>query len=162
MNSSQWLTFSHFCAMSLPQPSLKTKIHQGIEMVWDRARKKWILLTPEEYVRQALIHFLVDELAYPLNWIAVEKQIKVNGLVKRFDALVYDKNHQPWLLVECKAPSIAITAEVFDQIARYNLHFSAPFLVVTNGRDLFCAKVHREPELIEWLEHLPPLDRTND
>ncbi len=124
-------------------------------MVWDIVRRKWMVLTPEELVRQAMIHYLHTQRGYPLNWMAVEKQILVNGMKKRFDILVYNTNMQPWLMVECKAPEIALSKSTFDQIARYNLTIGVTLLAVTNGHDLFCAQINPDNQEITWLEDIP-------
>jgi len=143
--------------MPLPIPNLKTMQSGDQTLVWDIVRKKWVVLTPEEMVRQATIHYLHYHQSYPLQWMAVEKQILLHGLKKRFDLLIYDRQAKPWLMVECKAPTVAIDGSVFDQIARYNLQYKVPYLIVTNGDQFFCAKIDHEYQTIDWLSELPPL-----
>ncbi len=96
-------------------------------------RKKWLVFTPEEYVRQHVLHWLVQEKQVPLSYIAVERQITVNKLKKRFDILVFNKAHEPILIVECKAPDIVLNTDVVLQITNYNNAFAANLLMVTNG-----------------------------
>jgi hypothetical protein len=141
--------------MQLPHPALRFLQKNEQTLVWDIARRKWVQFTPEEHVRQAVIHYFSNQLGIPLSWMAVEKQITLFGRKKRFDLLVYESGDKPWLMVECKAPKVAITAATFDQVARYNLAFQVPYLVVTNGEELFCAKIDTENKLITWIETIP-------
>jgi hypothetical protein len=123
--------------------------------IFDAIRKRYLVLTPEEWVRQNFIEFLVRERNFPRGLIAVEKGLKLNGMQKRTDILVYAKNTQPLLMVECKAPEIKIEQKVFDQIARYNLHFKLPYLVVTNGLNHYCAKINIETKSFNFLKDIP-------
>lgn len=100
--------------------------------IWDPIRKKWVALNPEEWVRQHVIHYLVTQ-RFPASRIAIERQLEVNGLRKRFDLLVFDELGMPELLVECKAPDVVITERTMLQIATYNSHYKAKTLLVTNG-----------------------------
>ena len=102
--------------------------------IFDIIRKKFILLTPEEWVRQHVVWFLIEEKKYPKSLVNVEKVITLNGLTKRYDIVVYNKNGGIEILVECKAPSVKIDQTTFDQIARYNMVLNANYLMVTNGR----------------------------
>jgi hypothetical protein len=119
--------------LNFPTYKFKTKREQDINYVFDIIRKKYVILTPEEWVRQHVVHYLITEKKYPPSLIAVERGLNVNGRQKRFDVLAFNKNGQPKLLVECKSPDIEIGKTVFEQIAVYNSQFSAPFLLVTNG-----------------------------
>ena len=101
--------------------------------MFDAIRKVWLLLTEEEWVRQNFVAYLVKELQYPETLIALEKEIVLNGLRKRFDILVYDKTHQPWMLVECKAPEVLLSEDVLQQALRYNITVPVNYLVITNG-----------------------------
>lgn len=123
--------------------------------IFDIIRKKFILLTPEEWVRQHVIHFLITTLKYPKSHINVEKVMKINGLIKRYDIVVFDKMGQILILVECKSTEIKINQTVFDQIARYNLTLKAPFLMLTNGLNHFFCKMDFENEAYVFLETLP-------
>ena len=126
--------------LNLPQYSVRLKEEGGKQFIFDIVRKKYLVLTPEEWVRQNFIHFLINDKNYPAGLIAVEKGLKLNELQKRADVLVY-KNAQPMVLIECKAPGIKISREVFEQIARYNMVFKVPYLLVTNGMQHYCAKI---------------------
>ncbi|HEY5968898.1 MAG TPA: type I restriction enzyme HsdR N-terminal domain-containing protein [Chitinophagaceae bacterium] len=117
-----------------PEPVFRFKEENGKEMIFDFIRKQWLLLSEEEWVRQNFIQFLVQELKYPLDLIAVEKEIQLGDLKKRFDILVYDRDHKPWMLVECKAGEISLDEKVLYQVLRYNISMPANFLVITNGQ----------------------------
>lgn len=107
---------------------------EGKEYIFDPFRKKWVRLTPEEWVRQNFLQYLVQEKKYPASLIAVEKEIMVGELKKRFDILVY-KNDQPWLLVECKEMNVIVDESVFQQLLRYQQKLSASYLIITNGNE---------------------------
>jgi hypothetical protein len=119
--------------LNFPTYKFKTKSEQNTNYVFDIVRKKYVVLTPEEWVRQHVIHYLVTEKKYPQSLLAVERGLTINGRKKRFDVLAFNKNGQPHLLIECKSPDIDIKKAVFEQIAVYNSQFKAPFLLVTNG-----------------------------
>lgn len=102
-------------------------------MIFDLVRKKWLQLTPEEWVRQHLLNYLIQLEAYPAASIAVEKEVQLNDTKKRFDVVVYDRALKPFLVVECKAPYVALDRLVIDQALRYNLSLKAPFLMISNG-----------------------------
>jgi hypothetical protein len=119
--------------VSYPEPVFRFKKKEGKEMIFDAIRKKWLQLNEEEWVRQNFIQFLVQEMKYPLELIAVEKEIQLGDLKKRFDILVYDKGHNPWMLVECKAAEITLDEKVLHQVLRYNISMPATFLIITNG-----------------------------
>lgn len=110
--------------------------------IFDPIRRKRILLTPEERVRQQIIHFLIDQRGVPAGLIQIEKGLMVNGLSKRFDILVHNAHGDPILLVECKAKNINLGQDTFDQVARYNIALRVPWLVISNGKDTFCARIH--------------------
>ena len=120
--------------VNFPEPAFRFKEENGKEMIFDFIRKQWILLNEEEWVRQNFIQFLVQELKYPLELIAVEKEIQLGELKKRFDILVYDCDHKPWMLVECKAGEISLDEKALYQVLRYNISVPANFLVITNGQ----------------------------
>lgn len=120
--------------------------------VWDIVRNKWIVLTPEEYVRQALIHYFVHQMNYPLGLISVEKQIKIGSLSRRYDIVVYNRAMEPWLLVECKAPEVPIKESTLFQIIQYHSQIPCPFWVLSNGIDTFCAKIE---DHLNWQNELP-------
>lgn len=125
--------------------------------IFDEIRKKFVVLTPEEWVRQHVIQFLVTEMKYPKSWINVEKVIKINGLTKRYDIVVFNPNGSIFLLVECKAPQITLTQETFNQIARYNLTLNAQYLMVTNGLNHYFCQMDFQNEKYHFLQNLPHL-----
>jgi hypothetical protein len=135
-------------------PFRTRRVERGVE-IWDIIRKKWLLLTPEEWVRQHTVAYLINDLQYPQGLISVERSLKVNGLQKRADIVVFDKTSIPFLLVECKAPEIEISQGVFDQAARYNLTLKVPYLMVTNGLRHFCAQINPEECSWNYLQDLP-------
>ena len=120
--------------VNYPEPVFRFKEDNGKEMIFDLIRKQWLLLNEEEWVRQNFIQFLIQELKYPSELIAVEKEIQLGDLKKRFDILVYDHDHKPWMLIECKAGEISLDEKVLYQVLRYNISMPANFLVITNGQ----------------------------
>jgi hypothetical protein len=125
--------------------------------IFDEIRKKFVVLTPEEWVRQHVIQFLITEMKYPKSWINVEKVIKINGLTKRYDVVVFNPNGTIFLLVECKAPQITLSQETFNQIARYNLTLNAQYLMVTNGLNHYFCQMDFQNEKYHFLQNLPHL-----
>ena len=117
--------------------------------------KKFIILTPEEWVRQHVVQFLIVEKKYPKSLINVEKNLKINGLIKRYDVVVYKNDGSILILVECKSTSIKISQTVFDQIARYNLTLNAEYLMVSNGLNHYYSKMDFENERYDFLKELP-------
>ena len=120
---------------------LETKSDGDKTYIMDPIRRKWIVMTPEEFVRQLTIQYLFELAADSKRLISVEKQINVNGITKRFDILLYDDSAHPYLLVECKAPKVALTDLTFQQISFYNVELKVPLLLITNGRDSYFCKV---------------------
>ena len=119
--------------INYPEPDFRIKKENGKELIFDTLRKKWIMLTPEEWVRQNFVQYLLQEKKYPASLIAMEKGIRLGELKKRFDILVYDNNHQPWMMIECKAATIKLDEAVLQQILRYNITLPVPFIIITNG-----------------------------
>ena len=119
--------------VEFPQPDFKIKREGEKRYVFDDVRKTWLLLTEEEWVRQNFVAYLVRALQYPVSLIALEKEIWLNDLKKRFDILVYDKDHQPWMMIECKAPQVPLNEDVLQQVLRYNITVPVKFIVITNG-----------------------------
>ncbi|MEN8125920.1 MAG: type I restriction enzyme HsdR N-terminal domain-containing protein [Bacteroidota bacterium] len=141
--------------LNLPKYTFKVKSKENKFFIFDIIRKKYIQLNNEEWVRQNFIHYLIDEKKYPKSLIAVEKQLKINNLMKRTDILIFDGNGFPDIIVECKAPSIKISQDTFDQIARYNLKLNANYLIVTNGIQHFYCKMNHEDMKYEFLNDIP-------
>lgn len=122
--------------------------------VWDLTRKKWLLLTPEEHVRQLWVHYLILHLKYPQNLIATEKSITLGPLRKRFDIVVFNRAHKPWMIIECKAPDVNLSPNTLSQILSYQNTLQATFLVLTNGISTLCGAINEEQQL-QWQEQLP-------
>lgn len=112
---------------------MRLKNRGGQTFVLDLVRKKWLVLSPEEFVRQHVLNFFINEKKYPTAFIAVEKELQLNDVKKRYDIVVYNKMKEPYLLVECKAPYIELDRTVVDQALRYNLVLKAPLLMISNG-----------------------------
>lgn len=123
--------------------------------IWDLLRKKWLVLQPEEWVRQILIHILIYKYGYSKNCIALEKAFQINGRIKRFDILVYDGQLKPYILAECKSFDIPLQQNVFDQLSVYNTHVRAPFLIASNGVYTYCFKQNHESRHLSFLEDIP-------
>ena len=141
--------------LNFPSYSFRLKASENKTLIFDIVRKKYVVLTPEEWVRQHVIHFLHEEKKYPLSLMAVEKQLKINSRTKRTDLVVYDREGKPEIVVECKAPSVPISQATFDQIARYNLKLESAFLMVTNGiHHYFCVMDYENTTYI-FLKDLP-------
>lgn len=119
--------------VQFPESVFQIKEQDGKEIIYDGLRKQWLKLTPEEWVRQNFLQYIIQTKKYPSSFIAVEKEISLGELKKRFDILVYDQNHQPWMMIECKAMDVELTEKVLEQIVRYNVSVPVPFLVITNG-----------------------------
>lgn len=132
--------------------SLKIRKKEGRDEVFDHIRRKWLVLTPEERVRQQLILYLLNVKQVPLTHISVERAITVNGLTRRYDLVVYGLDMKPQMVVECKAPKVKITQEVVEQAGRYNKTLHAPVLGVTNGKEHFFFSIDFETEQITRLE----------
>lgn len=133
--------------------NFRFKNSENKTMIFDEIRKKFIILTPEEWVRQNVVQFLLEEKKYPKSLINVEKVLKINGLSKRYDIVVFNSDGSVNILVECKAPQIQISQQTFDQIARYNMQLNASFLMITNGVNHFYCKI--ENENYSFLRELP-------
>jgi hypothetical protein len=141
--------------LNFPVYSFRFKNSENKVAIFDEIRKKFIILTPEEWVRQHVVQNLLQENNYPKSFINVEKLIKINDLTKRYDIIVYQPNGEIFLLVECKAPSVNITQNTFDQIARYNLVLKAKYLMVTNGLNHYFCQMDFEKEKYIFLKELP-------
>jgi hypothetical protein len=142
-------------ALNFPAYPLRTRLQNNRTEVFDIVRKRWFVLTPEEWVRQHVLHYLITDKAYPATLLAVEKSITVNKLKKRCDIVAFDTQARPLLVVECKATDVAITQAVFDQIARYNLTLGVQILLVTNGLQHFCCSMDHEAQQYVFLKELP-------
>ena len=141
--------------LNFPVYSFRFKNSENKVSIFDEIRKKFILLTPEEWVRQHVVQFLLQDKKYPKSYINVEKLIKINDLSKRYDGVVFQPNGEIFLLIECKAPEVQISQQTFDQIARYNLVLKAKYLMVTNGLNHYFCQMDFENEKYVFLRELP-------
>ena len=141
--------------LNFPSYSFRFKNSENKVSIFDEIRKKFIILTPEEWVRQHLIQFLITEKSYPISLINVEKVLKVNGLRKRYDVVVYNSDGTINILIECKAPEVTISQSTFDQIAQYNMTLQSNFLMVTNGLNHYFCQMDFENEKYQFLTELP-------
>ena len=141
--------------LNFPEYTFRFKNSENNSLIFDVIRKKFVVLTSEEWVRQHAVHFLISEKHFPTSLINIEKQIILNDTKKRYDIVVFNSDGSIYLIVECKAPSIAITQDTFDQIARYNLVTNAAYLMVTNGLAHYYCRMDYENERYVFLEEVP-------
>ena len=138
--------------LNLPAFDYKLKKADGKVWIFDGIRKKYVVLTPEEWVRQHIVQYMLNHLNYPKSLIKVEASLMYNSLNKRADVVVFDREGKPWMIVECKAPDLKLTQVVAMQVATYNTSLQAPFVVITNGMLVYCFEI--QPE-IKSLAELP-------
>jgi hypothetical protein len=136
-------------AVQYPEPQFRIKNEKGKQYIFDTVRKIWVLLTEEEWVRQNFVNYLITKLNYPSTVIALEKEISLNDLKKRFDILVYDKDHKPWMLIECKEPKQNLGEDVLQQVLRYNISVPVKYIVITNGNTTVGWKKESELTMLE-------------
>ena len=148
----QQLNFPHF--------EFKFRDVNNRKEIFDPVRHKYVTLTPEEWVRQNLISYLAHVKGYPVSMIGVEKQLMLNKLSKRFDLVVFGRNANPFLLVECKAPGVEINERTFDQAARYNMLLKAEYFLITNGMEHYTCRIDYENKQYIFIEDIPDFDRT--
>ena len=141
--------------LNFPAIEVSAKMKGKRMLIFDIIRKKYVVLTPEEWVRQHLIHYLITEKDYPSMLISVETPLKYASVDKRSDVLVNDRNGQPLMLAECKAPEITLTQKVFEQIAVYNLTIQAPCLMITNGLQHYCLSAATDSSSACFLNEVP-------
>lgn len=139
--------------INYPTPDFRIKKDGKKEHIFDPLRKKWIVLTPEEWVRQNFIQYLLQEMNYPATLLAIEKEIQLGELKKRFDIVVYDGNHQPWMMIECKAMEVKLDDAVLQQVLRYNMSIPVRYLLITNGE--YCMGWKREMGELKTIAELP-------
>ncbi len=139
---------------------LDTVVRDGITYVKDPIRKKEIQLLPEELIRQCIVQYLIQELQYPINFIQVERQIKILDSIRRYDIVVYNRNIEPFLLVECKSHKVPVNQNTLDQIARYNLTINAPYLMVSNGKESYACEIDFELGDYKFIIDLPAFPDT--
>ena len=141
--------------LNLPDYTFNIRSAGNGNEIFDSIRRKFVALTPEEWVRQNFSRFLVDDRKFPRSLMAIEKTIMVNNLRKRGDIVVYDKTGKPIIMVECKSFSVNITQKSFDQAARYNLSLNVKYLILTNGLKHYCCEVNHEKKNYRFLEEIP-------
>lgn len=144
--------------LHFPSYSFTLKNKENKPYIFDTIRKKYIRLTPEEWVRQHTLLFLIETHHYPKSLINVEKEFMVNGTKKRYDIVVYNKDGSIFLMIECKSPTITINQETFDQIARYNLQLDATYLMVTNGLNHYYCQMDYNNQRYTFVRELPTFD----
>lgn len=142
-------------SLNLPSYPVKLNDNNGVRSIYDPLRKKYIVLTPEEWVRQHFINFLSQHKAYPIELMANEVLLRLNSTSKRCDTVVYDKYLTPIAIIEYKAPHIKITQEVFEQIYRYNIVLRVKYLIVSNGMQHFCCKIDYKQNTSTFLPDIP-------
>lgn len=143
--------------LTLPSFDYKVKKQNGTVWIFDVIRKKYVVLTPEEWVRQHMVHYLIGSKSYPAALIAVEKEIDLYGLRRRFDLVCYDRNGAPFLIIECKAPTVSLSQKVFDQVFGYNLVMAAKYIAVTNGVVHYCGHIG-DNTVFSFLEDIPSFE----
>ena len=144
--------------LNLPPCDFRIREDGGKAMIFDPIRRKYVRLTPEEWVRQHFVQYLVQDLGTPPALVAIEGGFTYQGMSRRADVVVHDRRGQPLLLVECKAPSVEVQQATFDQVARYNKVVQARYLVVTNGRVHYACLLDREQHTYHFLDDLPPYE----
>ncbi len=148
--------------LNFPKYNFRFKSNENKTLIFDIIRKKFVVLTPEEWVRQHILHFLISEKKYPISLINIEKQIKLNNTIKRYDIVVFNSDGSIYIIVECKAPSIKINQQTFDQIARYNFVLNADYLFVSNGLEHYYCQMDFKNEKYIFLKELPSYKLLND
>lgn len=142
--------------LNLPPCELSLQCDAAGEiLIHDKLRRKWVKLTPEEHVRQSFVSWLNSDLGYPAGMTAVEVGMRLNNTIKRSDIVVYDRQRKPMVIVECKAPHVALTQDVFDQVVRYNMVLRAKLLIVTNGLQHYAVAVDYQSGKCKFLETIP-------
>ena len=141
--------------LNFPKYNFRFKSNENKTLIFDIIRKKFVILTPEEWVRQHTLHFLITEKKYPVSYINVEKQLLLNDTVKRYDIVTFKNDGDVEIIIECKAPSIPINQVTFDQIARYNLALNSNLLMVTNGLTHYFCKMDVKNKKYLFLRDLP-------
>ncbi|MEI8086480.1 MAG: type I restriction enzyme HsdR N-terminal domain-containing protein [Paludibacter sp.] len=141
--------------LNLPSYNFRIKKQNDKLQIFDSQRKRYVALTPEEWVRQHFIRFLIEEKGYPAAYLAIEKQLNLNGMKKRCDAILYNEFALPTLIIEFKAPNIPISQATFDQVAVYNAKLKVDYFMISNGIEHFCCRVDTENTRYEYLLEIP-------
>lgn len=154
--------FKRLPSLNLPAFELKLETNGEEVRIYDPIRRKSVILTPEEYVRQNFVNWLVKQLRYPASLIANETSIRVNDTLKRCDTVVFNRRGEPLMIVEYKAPHVSITQETFDQIVRYNLSLKARYLVVSNGLHHYCCVIDYKTNTYNFIPEIPNYSEAYD
>ncbi len=147
--------------LNLPTYHFRIKSKENKQFIFDSIRKKYIVLTPEEWVRQNVVQFLIQIKKYPASLMAIEKELRLHTRKKRTDIVIYNTQGLPEIIVECKRPSVKITQATFDQIARYNMALNAKYLMLTNGINHYFCSIDAEKETYMFLRDLPDCNYFN-
>ena len=142
-------------ALNFPQYRFRFITKEGKTYIFDNIRKKYVFLSPEEWVRQNTIRYLTETLKYPSALMAVEYPFHVNRMKKRADIVVFKPAGKPWLLVECKAPQVAVTRRTLEQALRYNMELNTPYFMLTNGLNHYFCRLNYENRTFTFVENLP-------
>ena len=145
--------------LNLPTYFFRIKEDHQKKYIFDEIRRRFVQLTPEEWVRQHLVKYLIDVKGYPQSLIAVEKGFRQNRLKHRYDLLVYQRTGVPLMIIECKAPAVEINQHAFDQAGRYNISHKAPYLLISNGRKHYCCRVNLLTRQYEFLNEIPEFEQ---
>ena len=147
--------------LNLPGYTFRTAQKEGKSLIFDDYRRRWVRLTPEEWVRQNFVRYLAEVKNFPASLMALERSLKFNQQDFRADVLIFSTGGKPLLLVECKAPEVKITQRTFDQIIRYNFEFQVDYLIVTNGLSHFCCKIDKTDQTYGFLKEIPDFMQIN-
>ena len=142
-------------ALNLPPFDAKVAVKDGKRVIFDVIRRRYVALTPEEWVRQHFVHYLLKHKGYPQSLLANEVQVQLNGTKKRCDTVLYRRNLTARMIVEYKAPEVVITQKVFDQITRYNMVLHVDYLIVSNGLQHYCCRMDYENNSYSFLKEIP-------
>ena len=144
--------------LNLPKTELKVITKAGKPHVFDVLRRKYVVLTPEEWVRQQFVHYLIGQKGYPAECIGNEVSITLNGTKKRCDTVVYGCNAQPTMIIEYKSPQVEISQQVFEQVSRYNIKLRVRWLIVSNGLQHYCCQIDYESGTYQFVEEIPDFE----
>ena len=141
--------------LNLPYYSFRIKEHNGKKLIFDSFRRRWVMLTPEEWVRQNFARYLTEIKHFPASLVAIERSLRINQHDFRSDIVLFAKTGIPLVVVECKAPEVKISQDVFDQIARYNMELRVNYLIVTNGMNHYCCRFDQDQLTYTFLPEIP-------
>ncbi|MEO5907602.1 MAG: type I restriction enzyme HsdR N-terminal domain-containing protein [Ginsengibacter sp.] len=143
--------------IEFPKEQIKLRQRPRTNEIFDAIRKKWLVLTPEEWVRQNILQFLLLKCNYPESLIAIEKEIKLGELRKRCDIVVYNRNSEPWMIIECKEMNVTLSQKTIDQILRYHITLPAKFLIISNGS--YCFGFEKKESQFMQIDNFPDFEK---